>query len=147
MPRAFPCPTSAMKTPSRCTTATPTPWILSPLELFNPMGDLAGLTGEWTINGKKASPNDCDRLGATTVAIDVASSTDTKFDDFVEMVRADCADGVVISDREVLAEGEYLVRYVALDDSDEVVQEIDMDGAYIVDQAGTLDVETVDFNL
>lgn len=124
-----------------------TPWVLAPLELFNPMGDLASLTAAWTLDGKQASAEACKRLGATVVAVDFASSTDTNFDDAVEMARADCADGELITDREVLAEGEYNVRYVALDDDNKIVQEIDLDAAYVVDQAGTLDIDGVDFNL
>lgn len=124
-----------------------TPWVLTPLELYAPAGRTAAVTGEWTIEGRKANAADCDRLGAVAVGIDFASSTDPDFVDPWEIVRADCAAGIVISEEAVLAEGEYNVRYVALDANDEVIQDVILNDLYIVDQPGTLDVQTVDFDL
>jgi hypothetical protein len=123
------------------------PWVLTPLELFSPEGDVAGVSGTWTIAGRKANPADCQTLGATSVAIDFASSTDNPFDDAFEIVRADCQTGHVISDGAVLSEGEYNVRYVALDQNDKVIQDVVADQLYVVDKPGTLDVETIDFHL
>lgn len=123
------------------------PWVLDPLELFSPTGRLAAVSGEWTIERRKANATDCERLGAKSVAIDFASSTDRYFDDPVEIVRADCSTGIVISDGAVLGEGEYNVRYVALDAENEIVQDVIADELYVVDKKGTLDIETVDFDL
>lgn len=123
------------------------PWVLVPLELFSPTGRLAAVTGAWTIERRKANAQDCERLGASSVAIDFASSTDPDFVDPVEMVRADCATGQVFSDGAVVGEGEYNVRYVALDADGDVVQDVIADQLYVVDKKGTLDIETVDFDL
>lgn len=132
------------------------PWVLIPLELFSPEGTLAGLSGEWTLDRQKATAAACAELGATTIAIDVASSTDLDFVDSYEIASADCAAGGVVSDGPVLAEGEYLVRYVALDEDDEVVDEIvimdtgpnrDLPLLHVVDGPGTLRILPVDFRL
>jgi hypothetical protein len=131
------------------------PWVLVPLELFSPLGDVAGVSGDWTINQRKANSADCTQLGAVSVAIDVASSTDDAFDDAVEVVRADCATGTVTSDGAALAEGEYYVRYVALDKDDKVIQSVVIleSGSrsppliHIVDSRGTLRIDPVDFRL
>jgi hypothetical protein len=123
------------------------PWVLTPLELFSPFGDLAGVSGEWTIAGQKASLDACQKLGAVSVAIDFASSTDLDFVDAVPIVQADCAEGLVFSDGAVLDEGEYNVRYVALDAGDKIVDEVIADQLYVVDARGTLDIETIDFDL
>jgi hypothetical protein len=123
------------------------PRVLVPLELFSPTGKLAGVSGEWKIEGHAPSASDCQRLGAESVAIDFASSTDQYFDDAVEIVRADCAAGKVISDGAVLEQGEYNVRYVALDKDGKVVADVIADQLYVVDTRGTLDIETVDFDL
>jgi hypothetical protein len=123
------------------------PWVLTPLELFSPSGDLAGISGEWTIDGQKATADGCQKLGAVSVAIDFASSTDLYFDDAVEIANTDCAAGIVFSDGAVLDEGEYNVRYVALNESNEVVGEVIADQLYVVDAPGTLDIETIDFDL
>lgn len=124
------------------------PYVLAPLELFSPDGTLAALTAEWGIDGRDANASDCARLGATTVAIDVASSTDDDFEQSVEIARADCATGFIDTGDAVLAEGEYLLRYVALDANDDVVQAVYLDDEYYqVDQPGTLDITGVDFDL
>jgi hypothetical protein len=132
------------------------PWVLVPLELFSPEGTLAGVRGEWTFERRKANAADCMALGAVTVAIDVASSTDPEFQDSFEIVRADCATGTVVSDGPALAEGEYYVRYVALDADDEVVEEVvifdtgpnrDLPLLHVVDGGGTLRIAPIDFRL
>lgn len=123
------------------------PWVLVPLELFSPTGQLAGVSGQWTIEGRKPDATDCQRLGADTVAIDFASSTDQYFDDAVEIVRADCTAGTVVSDGAVVEEGEYNVRYVALDKDGKVVSDVIADQLYVVDSRGTLAIEKIDFDL
>lgn len=123
------------------------PWVLTPLELFSPDGDLAGISAEWTIGGQKANDDTCQRIGAVAVAVDFASSTDTEFEDAFEMLNVDCADGIAFSDGAVLDEGEYNVRYVALDADGDVVREVVAEQLYVVDAPGTLDIETVDFKL
>jgi hypothetical protein len=126
----------------------PQPFVLAPLELFAPGGTMAALDAVWGIEGRSANQADCDRLGATTVAIDVASSTDFDFEDTVEVARGDCADGFIETGEGVLAEGEYNVRYVALDEDDKLVQEVRLeDEYYAVDQPGTLELTGVDFDL
>ena len=126
----------------------PEPWVLPPLELFSPQGTMAALTAAWGIEGRDANATDCDRLGATSVAIDVASSTDENFELFDEVARGDCADGLIETGEGVLAEGEYLVRYVALDEDDNVIQEVYLDDEYyLVDRPGTIDLTGVDFDL
>jgi hypothetical protein len=124
------------------------PWVLAPLELFSPGGTTAAISAGWTLDRKKATAAACAELGAVDVAIDVASSTDDNFDDPVEVARASCATGRIETGAGVLSEGEYLVRYVALDADDDVVQEIVIDGApFLVDVRGTLEIPTVDFEL
>jgi hypothetical protein len=125
----------------------PEPWVLPPLELFSPGGTMAALTAAWTIERRDANPADCERLGATRVAIDVASSTDYDFDDPVEVASGDCAEGLIDTVEGVLAEGEYNVRYVALDADDNVVADLYLDEYYLVDRPGTLDLAGVDFDL
>jgi len=130
------------------------PWVLAPLELFAPAGDLAGVSGEWAIRGRKPSAADCQQLGAVSVAIDFASSTDENFDDAYEIVRGDCAAGTLISDGAVLAGGEYYVRYVLLDKDDKVIDEqpiLDQTSrgavlvVFAVDKRGTLRIDPVNF--
>jgi len=132
------------------------PWVLIPLELFSPEGTLAGVKGQWTFDRNKADAAACAELGATTIAIDVASATDLDFEDSYEIVRADCATGSVTSDGPVLAEGEYLVRYVALNEEDDVVDEVvimdtgrnrDLPLLHVVDAPGTLNILPIDFRL
>jgi hypothetical protein len=126
----------------------PQPFVLAPLELFAPIGTMAALTAEWGFDGRDASQADCNKLGVTSIAIDVASSTDFDFEQPVEIARADCADGVLDTGEGVLAEGEYNVRYVALDSNDDVVREVRLDDEYYaVDKPGTLDLTGVDFDL
>jgi hypothetical protein len=124
------------------------PWVLAPLELFSPEGSLAAVSAAWTVDRTKPTSASCAELGAVTVAIDVASSTDENFDDAVEVAHADCSTGAIETVNGVLAEGEYLVRYVALDSDDDVVQEIIIDGPpFLVDTRGTLEIPIVDFEL
>jgi hypothetical protein len=128
------------------------PWVLTPLELFAPAASspstgLAGVSGTWTLDGRKANPADCDRLGAVSVAIDFASSTDPEFEDSVEILRADCSAGSVISDGTAVLGGEYNVRYVALDENGDVVSEFRSGQLYIADERGTLRIEPADFEL
>ena len=76
----------------------------------------------------------------------MASSTDADFEDSIEIARADCAEGGLDTVSAVLAEGEYLVRYVALDARDNVVDEIVFDDdVFEVKERGTLDIPKVDF--
>jgi hypothetical protein len=123
------------------------PWVLTPLELFSPTGRVAGVSGTWTIEGRKANPTDCERLGAVSIAIDFASSTDSYFEGALEIVRADCATGSVISDGAVVSEGEYNVRYVALDENNEVISEVIAEPLYVVQEPGTLKIDAADFDL
>jgi hypothetical protein len=62
----------------------------------------------------------------------------------------------VVSDGPALAEGEYYVRYVALDADDEVVDEVvifdtgpnrDLPLLHVVDGGGTLRIAPIDFRL
>jgi hypothetical protein len=123
------------------------PWVLRPLELVAPEGNLAGLRGSWTIEGQKPNAQSCERLGAESVVIDFASSTDENFENYSEILSADCASGNVVSNGAVLGEGEYLVRYVALDAEGDIVQDVVADSLYVVDEPGTLNIETIDFDL
>jgi hypothetical protein len=119
---------------------------LAPLELFEPKGRTAALFAEWTIDRRTPTQAECDRLNITDIAVDVASSTDGDFEDSIEIARAPCAEGVIDTVRGVLAEGEYLVRYVALDARDQVVDEIYFDeDIFQVKESGTLDIPIVDF--
>jgi hypothetical protein len=101
----------------------------------------------WRIEGKQPDAQSCARLGAVSVAIDFASSTDPDFENYFPILSADCAAGRVISDGAVIGEGEYLVRYVALDAEGDIVQDVVADSLYVVDGRGTLNIETIDFDL
>jgi len=121
------------------------PWALAPLELFAPGGDIASLYASWTIDGKSADVALCEQLGASYVAIDVASSTDQDFVDYVEMARESCDTGEIVTSDPVLTYGQYLLRYVALGEGDEVLSEVYADGLYLVDTEGELQVAAADF--
>jgi len=123
------------------------PWPLRPLELFAPLGELAVLDAQWDIAGSAPTAASCAQLGATEIAIDVASSTDYDFVDPVEVARASCVDGRLVSDGRVLAEGEYWIRYVALDAEERELQFVYAEDLYQVSAPTTLQVEAISFDL
>ena len=128
------------------------PLELRPLELWDPeRAPIASARGSWTFAGRPASSAICESLGAAEVAIEVASSTDADFVDFVEIAHADCAAGALDSVDPVLAEGEYVARYVLFTASDEVLQEIPIvDGdalaPFYVFEPGELRFDHVEFD-
>lgn len=123
------------------------PWPLRPLELFAPLGDTASVDAQWDIAGSAPTSASCASLGASEVAIDVASSTDYYFDDAVEVARAACVDGRLVTEQRVLAEGEYWIRYVALDANGDDLQSVEAEDLYQVSAPGQLEVEAIDFSL
>jgi hypothetical protein len=123
------------------------PWPLRPLELFAPLGDTASVDAQWDIAGAAPTSASCASLGASEVAIDVASSTDYDFVDSVEVARAECVDGRLVTQAGVLAEGEYWVRYVALDAKGDDLQSVYADDLYQVSAPGQLEVQAINFEL
>jgi hypothetical protein len=129
------------------------PWALAPLELWDPgRGAIASVFGSWTINGRPPDATSCAAVDADEVAIEVASSTDADFADFHEVAFASCADGELDSREAVLAEGEYVARYVLFSADDTRLQEIPLvDGDQLIShhvfQAGELPIDPVDFRL
>lgn len=126
---------------------------LAPLELWDPTrGPIASVFASWSIGGADPDSTTCARLGAKEVAIEIASSTDAAFEDFIEIAHAPCEDGVLDTRQPVLAEGEYVVRYVLFTADDEVVEEIPLaDGdqliPFSVKQPGELPIDHVDFSV
>lgn len=123
------------------------PWPLRPLELFAPLGDTAVVDAAWTVGAQEASEALCSQLGASDVAVDVASSTDFDFVDPVEVARGVCSDGRIVTDQAVLAEGEYWVRYVSLDAEGNELDAVAAEQLYIIDAPGEIEIEEVDFKL
>lgn len=122
----------------------PDPWVLDALELFEPEGDWASISAHWTIDGETATDALCAEAGIETVAIDVASVTDQDFVDFVEMARAICGDGALLTEP-ILGPGEYFIRYTALNEADEPVDEYVASETYLVDTTGELNVMSATF--
>jgi hypothetical protein len=122
---------------------------LRPLELFSPFGDVADVVGSYTVLRKPASEEVCSDAGIAKVYLDLASATDPDFADYQELGQVDCAEGVIQSGG-ALAVGEYFIRYVAVDGSDEILStQVPVDDAgnfqiYRVDSPGTLQVTRVD---
>lgn len=123
------------------------PWPLRPLELFAPLGPTAVVDAQWDIAGSAPTAESCAQLGATEVAIDVASSTDYDFVDPVEVARASCVDGRLVTEERVLAEGEYWIRYVALDAAESELQFVYAEDLYQVIGPSQLEVEAINFEL
>jgi hypothetical protein len=125
---------------------------LAPLELWDPeRSPIASVFGSWSIGGAGPDSASCALRGATEVAIEIASSTDAAFEDYVEIAHAPCADGVLDTRQPVLAEGEYVVRYVLFSADDEALEEIPLaDGdqliPFSVKQPGELPIDHVDFS-
>jgi hypothetical protein len=125
---------------------------LAPLELWDPeRSPIASLFGSWSIGGADPDSASCALRGATDVAIEIASSTDAAFEDFVEIAFAPCEDGVLDTRQPVLAEGEYVVRYVLFSADGEALEEISLaDGdqliPFSVKQSGELAIDHVDFS-
>jgi hypothetical protein len=123
---------------------------LQPLELFSPFGNLADVEGAFSIAGKAPTAQSCDAEGISKVYLDLASATDPDFVDYEPLGEAACEDGVIYSNTPPLAEGEYFMRYVAVDaNGDTVSIRVPVsDGSnyevYAVDRAGTLSVQGVD---
>jgi hypothetical protein len=124
---------------------------LRPLELWDPeRAPIASVFASWSIGGAAPTSASCARLGADEVAIEIASSTDATFEDYVEIANGKCADGELDTREPVLGEGEYVVRYVLFSADDEPLQEIPLaDGdaliPFIVKQPGELAIDPVDF--
>lgn len=126
------------------------PLELAPLELWDPTrGPIASVFGSWTFDGAQPSATTC--APGDEVAIEVASSTDAAFEDYVEIAQAPCEDGEIDTRDAVLAEGEYVVRYVLFSADDEPLQEIPLaDGDQLipfeVKAPGELVIHHVDFS-
>jgi hypothetical protein len=120
-----------------------TPWLLAPAEVFLPSGDLASFSGAWTVGPTLAEG--CAALGITRVALELTTNHDQDLTHLRELAIAPCEAGSFASDGPVLAYGDYLVRYVALDARDAVVDESDFFAA-VVDQAGELKFDVVRFD-
>lgn len=121
------------------------PWVLQPLELFSPKGNVASVQGSWTIDGQPASAETCKALGATEVAVDVASYTDYDFVDPVEVAFTSCSDGTIRTEQ-VLARGSYWVRFTALDANSDEVSSVYLEDVVDVNQSGELRLGTVRFS-
>jgi hypothetical protein len=126
------------------------PLELAPLELWDPTRrPIASVFGSWSLGGAVPTSALCGE--ADEVAIEVASSTDADFVDYVEIAAAKCADGELDTRAAVLAEGEYVVRYSLYDAQDELLDEVPLvDGdqliPFVVKEPGVLEIDAVDFS-
>jgi hypothetical protein len=119
------------------------PYLLNPLELFEPNGDVASFEGAWTAGDEVGAG--CEALGISEVVLWVTSYTDPAFAHAVELASAPCADGHIASDGAVLAAGDYLLMYEALAANGARVDESDAIEA-IVEEPGLLTIDTVRFD-
>jgi hypothetical protein len=90
---------------------------LDTLDVFEPSGSLASYTARWAFDGGDLA-QECAQNGVETVELWITTVTDPSFDFPALLDGAPCAAGEIVSDGKVLASGDYLVRYVALDDRD-----------------------------
>ena len=87
---------------------------LDVVDVFEPSGKIASLSAEWVFtNGDLAT--DCNTNKIETVEIWVASATDPDFEDAFVLSSSACDAGTFISKGKILARGDYLFKYVALD--------------------------------
>jgi hypothetical protein len=119
------------------------PYLLNPLELFEPSGDVASFEGEWTAGDEVGAG--CQALGISEVVLWVTSFTDPTFANAIELASAPCGDGHIASDGAVLAAGDYLLMYEALAASGARVDASDAIEA-IVEEPGLLTIDTVRFD-
>lgn len=132
---AFPAPEQAPLVVS-ATQGDFVPVDLYTVDVFEPFGDVASFSAAWVF-GDSDLATDCARNGIKRVQLWVASATDPEFVDYDVVSTSACKDGKVASDGNVLARGEYFVKYVALDDRDAVAEASEAISASI-DRAGDL---------
>ena len=142
------------------------PFLLDTLELFQPEGDWASLSGSWTLSGETPDEASCAAAGIDEIAIDVTLVTSfdidaffsdpaedafATFGDYYEVARAACAGGAVVTDA-VLGPGDYYVRYTALDSEGFVIdsypwtrEDPDAEAPYLVDRRGELTLSPAAF--
>jgi hypothetical protein len=122
-----------------------TPWLLEPLEIFEPQGDVASWSGAWTVEGASLEQG-CQNLGIDHVTLFITTDFDLDLTHEIPLgPDTPCAQGSVKSDMPELTYGRYLVRYVAFDARNAVVDQSD----YIVadvDRPGELAFDTVRFD-
>jgi hypothetical protein len=94
------------------------PFELPTIDVFKPRGGLAKFTAAWVFQGGGPSTlaDDCKAAGISAVVLWIASAAAPSFSEAVVLDEAPCEDGVLSSTEPVLASGEFLVKYAALDD-------------------------------
>jgi hypothetical protein len=122
-----------------------TPVELPPLELFQPIGDVAALVGSFAVGAGPLSET-CALAGIDAVELWMASATDLDFVDPVIVHAADCEAGEVGSDEAALAYGDYQVKYVAVDKELNVLQESEP-FALLVDGEALFTLDRVTFSV
>ena len=120
------------------------PWLLHPVEIFEPQGDVASYSGAWSVGA--SLEEGCAELGIEKVGLFATSDFDLDLEREVQLGElVPCTDGLITSGGPALAFGRYLVRYVAFDARNAVVDETD----YIVvevDQPGDVALDRVLFD-
>jgi hypothetical protein len=118
-----------------------TPVELDTVDVFEPRGTQAELTAAWVFSGGTLDSvaEDCTRNGIEKIALSIASVTDPSFRNAWIVGDANCDEGSFVSDGAVLATGDYLLQYVALDARGAAAERGEPIAVY-VDQAGTVDL-------
>jgi hypothetical protein len=119
------------------------PYLVDPLELFDPDGDVASFEGAWTIGDDTAQG--CADLQISEVVLLLTTRTDADFTSAIEVASAACASGRLASSGAVLAQGDYLMKYQARSEGGALVDESQATEA-VVDQPGVLTVPTARFD-
>jgi hypothetical protein len=119
------------------------PWLLDPVEIFEPAGDVASYSAAWTVGDSLA--DGCRALGIARVALDLTTDYDVDLAHVVELASAPCEAGQIVSPGAELAVGSYVLRYVALDARDAVVDESPFIGVE-VREPGEVKLDVVRFD-
>lgn len=118
-----------------------TPVELDTVDLIDPVGSQAAITAAWVFAGGSSASVavDCASNGIEKVALWITSVTDPFFASAYVIDETACMEGSFASATEVLATGDYLIKYVALDDRGAIAEEGEAINVY-VDQPSTVDL-------
>lgn len=123
---------------------------LPTLDVFQPFGASASFDAGWTLRGD-IPPAGCAEAGVTGVAFVVAAASDTAMEFVEEVARVDCEDGTFDSIDPVLAQGNYLMAYEALDETldprDEILQRSAPISVIVPEADSHASLPDVDFDL
>jgi hypothetical protein len=116
-----------------------TPVELDTIDVFEPLGSQAKLTAAWFFEGgtRDTIADDCANNGVEKVSFWIASATDEDFANAYVIDEIGCEEGAFESRDEVLASGDYLIKYVALDDRGASAEQSEPIAVY-VDEPGTV---------